>query len=487
MKVLVIGGGGREHAAAWKLAQSEKVERVFVYPGNGGTAAEPKCENAALKGDPASEAGQEALIRFAKKEKIGLTLVGPEGPLAAGIVDRFRAAGLAAAGPDKNAARLEASKVYAKSFMEKYGVRSARSASFTDYAEARRYAADHFGGKAPVPADAALSPGLLAKAAAVIAAEKSGKAPKKRRAAAQAAARGASKDAPLVIKADGLASGKGVIIARDFAEAEAALASLMRDRSLGDAGSAVVLEDYLPGKEVSVLAAVSVQPGKKGAIKPFAAARDHKRRFDGGRGPNTGGMGAIAPVPDFTAAAQRDFQSAVLEPTLRGMEREKLDYRGFIFFGLMVKDDRCSLLEYNVRLGDPETQAVLPLMESDLAGLCGAILEGALDAFPLTWKAGAVCAPVAVSGDYPGPCRDGDPIAFNETAFEKTGARLFIAGARRAPGGPAGSGLRTAGGRVLAVSAWGEDAEEARAKAYKALRAVSFEGMDYRTDIGTES
>jgi phosphoribosylamine--glycine ligase len=197
-------------------------------------------------------------------------------------------------------------------------------------------------------------------------------------------------------------------------------------------------------------------------------------------------MGAIAPVPDFTAALRNDFEKAILAPTLKGMEAEKLDYRGFIFFGLMVREERCYLLEYNVRLGDPETQAVLPLMDSDLAELCAAILDGTLQNFPLKWKKGAACAPVAVADGYPGHYRKGDPIAINPGGFGKTGAKLFVAGASRGTGGPLGSGLRTQGGRVLSVSALGSDADDAFTKAYQALRFISFEGMGYRTDIGRE-
>jgi phosphoribosylamine--glycine ligase len=394
-------------------------------------------------GDPAAEAGQDALIGFVQQAGIALTVVGPELPLAEGIVDRFRAAGLSIVGPVKQAARLEASKVFSKSFMRKYGVRTAGSENFTDPSLALTYAQAHFGGK-------------------------NGAAP-----------------APLVIKADGLAAGKGVVIAADMAEAESCLTAFMKDGSLGAAGYSVVLEEFLAGKEVSVLAAVSVQPGRKGAIKPFVSARDHKRRFDGGQGPNTGGMGAIAPVPDFSVAAQQDFDTAILQPTLRGMEAEGMDYRGFIFFGLMVKDDRCSLLEYNVRLGDPETQAVLPLMDFDFADLCAAILDGTLAAFPLNWRSGAVCAPVAVAGGYPGPYRKGDPITLDERAIAETGARIFIAGAQQGEGA-AGPGLRTAGGRVLAASAWGIDADQAWTRAYQALGAVSFTGMAYRKDIGKE-
>jgi phosphoribosylamine--glycine ligase len=438
MKVLVIGSGGREHAIAWKLAQSERITKVWVAPGNGGTAAEAKCENTpAGLGDPADAAGQGALVDFALKEGIALAVVGPEVPLAEGIVDRFRAAGLAIVGPNKQAARLEASKGFSKAFMARHGVRAARSETFAGIGPALGHAKQHF----------------------------------------------AETQAPLVIKADGLAAGKGVVIAPDLAEAESCLVSFMRDASLGAAGSSVVLEEFLEGREVSMLAAVSVRPGSKGVIRPFVSAKDHKRRFDGGLGPNTGGMGAIAPAPDFTAAAMQDFDTAILQPTLRGMEAAGMDYRGFIFFGLMIRDDRCYLLEYNVRLGDPETQAALPLLDADFAGLCEAILEGSLGAFPLNWKPGVVCAPVAVVDGYPGAYHKGHTIAINEAALATTGARLFIAGARVADTGP---GLQTTGGRVLSASAWGADADTARARAYEALAAVSFEGMAYRKDIGLE-
>jgi phosphoribosylamine--glycine ligase len=436
MKALVVGSGGREHAIAWKLARSENVTKVWVAPGNGGTAVEDKCENTpAALGDPAGEAGQDALIGFARQEGIALTVVGPEVPLAEGIVDRFRAAGLAIVGPDKQAARLEASKSFSKSFMAKYGVRAARSETFAGYDSALDRAKRHF----------------------------------------------AETREPLVVKADGLAAGKGVVVAENFEQAESSLFSFMKDYSLGAAGASVVLEEFLEGREVSALAAVSVCSGSKGVIKPFVSARDHKRRYDGGLGPNTGGMGAIAPSPDFTEAAMQDFDTAILQPTLRGMEAEGMDYRGFIFFGLMIQNNRCYLLEYNVRLGDPETQAVLPLMETDFAGLCSAILDGSLASFPLKWAPGAVCAPVAVVDGYPGTYRRGDPIAINKAVLDKTGARLFIAGARRA-----GPRLQTTGGRVLAASAWGADGEAAREKAYAALSAVSFEGMAYRKDIGLE-
>jgi phosphoribosylamine--glycine ligase len=424
VKVLLIGGGGREHAIAWKLAESELLEKVFVAPGNGGTALEAKCENRTLVGEEA--------IAFAQTEGIAFTVVGPEAPLAEGIVDQFRKAGLAIIGPDKNAARLEASKVFAKDFMSRYGVRTAKSRAFSEYREALLYV------ETLAPAQ------------------------------------------KLVIKADGLAAGKGVLIAETIGEAKDALVSLMQERTLGDAGKTALIEEFLDGQEVSVLAAVSVRPGAHGVIRPFVAARDHKRRFDNNAGPNTGGMGAVAPVPDFSPAAQEDFIRHILEPTLRGMETEGFDYRGFIFFGLMIHRETCYLLEYNVRLGDPETQAVLPLMDADFTQLCLAMLDGSLAEFPLAWKRGAVCAPVAVADGYPGPYHKGDFISIDRTSFAHTNARLFVSGAELR-----GTALYTAGGRVVAVAAYGQDAVTAREQAYTALEAISFDTMAFRKDIGS--
>jgi phosphoribosylamine--glycine ligase len=323
--------------------------------------------------------------------------------------------------------------------MEKYGVRTASSKSFTNLSGALEYTEKHFAAASPI-----------------------------------------------VIKADGLAGGKGVVIAVDLAEARKTLSAFMKEGVLGEAGKSVVIEDYLEGLEVSVLAAVSVSPGKKGVIKPFLPARDHKSRFEGGLGPNTGGMGAIAPVTDFIPVLQKDFAGAVLAPTLKGMEVEKMDYRGFIFFGLMIHNGQCYLLEYNARLGDPEAQAVLPLMDSDLAELCLAIHDGSLSGFPVKWKRGAVCAPVIAAEGYPGQVRRGDPIVVNPAGLAGSGVKLFVAGAERGAGGALGSGLRTTGGRVLTLSALGNDVDDARTKAYSALRFVSFEGMVFRKDIGRE-
>ena len=453
MKVLVIGSGGREHAMVWKLAQSERVERTYAAPGNGGTALEAKCRNVAVPGsDPASPAAQQFLVDFARKEGIELTLVGPEAPLAAGIADRFAEAGLAVIGPVAASARLESSKAFAKEFMARHGIRTGRSSTIHSYETAMELVREHFGST--------------------------------------------GQGQPLVIKADGLAAGKGVVITDRAEEAEATLRDFMLGNSLGTAGTTLVIEEFLEGKEVSILAAVQAGPDLApgtARIVPFIPARDHKRRYDGSRGPNTGGMGAIAPVADFSDAAMADFRKHILEPTLRGLEADGLMYRGFIFFGLMVHQDRCHLLEYNVRLGDPETQAVLPLMESDLAELCLSIAEGTLHHYSLKWKEGFVCAPVAVAEGYPGKYRKGDPVSIDRERLTALGAQAFIAGARldqdalscgMGAGSTEGGILRTKGGRVLAVSAHGPTLEAARQSSYQAMEAVRFDGMDYRRDIG---
>ena len=441
MKILVIGSGGREHALVCKLAQSDKVEKIWAAPGNGGTTDEAKAENLILGTnqrslDPSSEKGQNALLEFCRSEKIDLVMVGPEAPLAAGIVDKFREAGLAIIGPDKKASQLETSKIFSGSFMSRHGVRSPMRRSFTD--------------------------------------------------AKKAAAFAAASAAPLVIKADGLAAGKGVVIAQTQDQAKKCISLFMKKASLGDAGRNIVIEEFLEGREVSIMAAVSVKPGKKGVILPFISARDHKKRFEGGKGPNTGGMGAIAPVPDFTPELIKNFETTILLPTLRGMEKDKMTYQGFIFFGVMVKDNECFLLEYNVRLGDPETQALLPLLDSDFAELCLSIWDNTLNSFTLKWKNKSCCAPVLVSSGYPDSYKTGFPIAVNPAGIKNAEAKLYIAGANKGSGGPSGSGLHTCGGRVLAVSAIGDDKDDAREKAYKAIRFIGFNGMEFRKDIGNE-
>ncbi|MBR1911922.1 MAG: phosphoribosylamine--glycine ligase [Treponema sp.] len=435
MKVMVVGNGGREHTIAWKLAQSDEVEQVICVPGNGGTALENKCKNKSLS--------EGTYVSIAKEENCSMVVIGPENPLADGLADEFWAEEIPAVGPKKAAAQLEASKDLAKEFMSKYGVACAKSKTFTDENEALAYIEEQ--------------------------------------------------GAPIVIKADGLAAGKGVIVAQTLEDARLAVKELMEENKVGDAGKKLVIEEYLRGTEVSILAAVSVTPEHAtdgtACIIPFVSARDHKRLEEGAKGPNTGGMGAVAPVDDFTPAIQEQFKKNILEPTLKGLIAEGYDYRGFIFFGLMLTPDGPKCLEYNVRLGDPETQAVLPLMDFDFAKMCKAIAEGTLSTFDFKWKKGYSVAPVAVSGGYPNIYKKGIQISIDENPLKETGAKLFIAGAiedRRRDRRPASAipSLITSGGRVLACSAQGETFTQAWNDAYKALACIKFSGMYYRKDIG---
>lgn len=422
MKVIVIGSGGREHAIAWRLAQSPKVNEIICVPGNGGTAIEKKCRNS--DGDA---------VKIALEEKVDFAVIGPEDPLAEGLADKLWENNIPAVGPKSKGAALEASKDLSKVFMKKYGVACADSETFTNKEEALAYVRQ--------------------------------------------------KGAPIVIKADGLAAGKGVVVAKSLEEAENAVIDLMNGQ-VGDAGKKLVIEEYLQGVEISVLAAVSVTEetaaNKKACIKAFLPARDHKRLLDGAKGPNTGGMGAVCPLSDVTEETMSLFQKNILEPTLKGLIAEKIDYRGFIFFGLMITKDGPKALEYNVRLGDPETQAVLPMMDFDFSDLCKAIIEGTLQDFDMKWKDGFQVAPVAVSGGYPLKYPKGMEIKLNSDNLENSGTKVFIAGAKKDEQGK----LVTSGGRVLACSAHGNTFEEAWQKAYNSLKEISFEGMFYRNDIG---
>lgn len=438
MKVIVAGSGGREHAIAWALSKSPLVEEVLVCPGNGGTERERKCRNA-----------QGNAIDIALTEHCALAVIGPEVPLAEGMADEFRAAGIPCVGASKKAARLESSKDYAKSFMKRYGVSAPSSETFNDASSAKEYVKKH--------------------------------------------------GAPIVIKADGLAAGKGVTVAATVLDALDAIDDIMLSDRLGGAGSAIVIEDYLEGVEMSVLAAVSVKGGE-GIILPFLPARDHKRLLDGALGPNTGGMGAVCPLPDVDIITMAAFDKDILQPTLEGLKAESaadvsFDYRGFIFFGVMITATGPKLLEYNVRLGDPETQAVLPLMQSDFAVLCDAIAGGTLkqkheaDSKFIKWRSGFVASPCVVSSGYPNEYEIGKAITFDDGVFgikaiEGGGdncdaPKLFIAGAKNKDGT-----LITSGGRVLCLSAYGKTFDEARDAAYKAIKAVHFDGAFYRKDIG---
>lgn len=439
MKVLVVGNGGREHAIAWCLAQSNHVNEVICVPGNGGTAREEKCRNINPKENPSTEnlSLVEAAVSIAANEKVDFAVIGPEEPLADGIADSFWNAGIPVVGPKAKGAALEASKDLSKIFMKKYGVACADSETFTEKQAALAYIR--------------------------------------------------KKGAPIVIKADGLAAGKGVVVAKTLEDAEKAVEDLMSGASVGDAGKKLVIEEYLQGVEISVLAAVSVTEESaangKARIKAFLPARDHKRLLDGAKGPNTGGMGAVCPPPDISEDVMPAFEKNILRPTLEGLISEKMDYRGFIFFGLMITKDGPKALEYNVRLGDPETQAVLPMMDFDFAELCKAIMDGNLDSFDMKWKGGFQVAPVAVSGGYPLKYAKGKIIIIRDDIIDGAGAKVFVAGAisdRRS----AEHTLITSGGRVLACSAHGDTFDDAWTKAYEALGGVIFDGMFYRKDIG---
>ena len=414
MKILLIGSGGREHAMAWKMAQSKKVEKIYVAPGNGGTAIENKCENVNLT-------EIDDLIKFAKDEVIDLTVVGPEDPLTKGIVNEFQKAGLKIFGPSKNGAMLEGSKSFSKDFMKKYGVKTAEYATFTDVSKALEYLN--------------------------------------------------TCSYPTVVKADGLAAGKGVIICQNKEEAVNAVNECMVDEKFGNAGNTIVIEEFLEGVEASIL---SITDGK--TIIPFLSGKDHKQIFDGGKGPNTGGMGVMAPNPYVTEDVMKDFEENIMANTLKGIREEGFDFKGIIFFGIMITKKGVYLLEYNVRMGDPETQSVLYLMESDLVELIEAALNENLDKTEVKWKKGVCINVVLASKGYPGKFTKGYEITIDEKVRDK----VFLAGAKFEDGI-----LKTNGGRVLSVIGCGADVEEARKEAYENIKYVNFKDSYCRTDIGT--
>ena len=435
MNIIVVGNGGREHTICWKLAQSSGVDKIVVVPGNGGTAIETKCVNVNPKDCDYIKDGENPYIAIAKHENCRMCVIGPEDPLVAGLADEFWKADIPCVGPKSAGAQLEGSKDLSKNFMKKYGVACADSETFTSKDEAIAYVKKH--------------------------------------------------GAPIVVKADGLAAGKGVVVAATVEEAVKAVEESM-DGRFGDAGKKLVIEEYLEGIEISVLAAVSVTPEYavqgNATIVPFLPARDHKRLLDGAKGPNTGGMGAICPLDDVDEKTMELFNKNCLQPTLEGLIKEKFDYRGFIFFGVMLTKKGPKLLEYNVRLGDPETQAVLPLMNFDFLAMCTAILNGTLKDFDFEWKPGYQVAPVVVSGGYPLEYKKGCEITFNKEILNESTAKVFVAGA---VSGRRGNGdMLTSGGRVLACSAYGDTFEEAWKKAYQGVSSVKFEGAFYRKDIG---
>lgn len=411
MNVLLIGGGGREHALAWKIAQSPLVNKIYCSPGNPGMKG--------VEAVPISDLNQ--LADFAVAHEIGLTMVGPEATLCAGIADVFRARGLKIVGPDKFAAQLEGSKSFAKDFMARHGIPTADAAVFTNEADAQAYL------------DA--------------------------------------KGAPIVVKADGLAAGKGVIVAMTKQEAAEAIHSCF-DGAFGAAGSSVLLEECLFGEEASIIALCD---GK--CIKALASSQDHKRAYDGDTGPNTGGMGAYSPAPVVTDELWKVIDASVLQPFLKGVQADKMDFRGIIYAGLMITDKGPKVLEFNVRFGDPETQAILTRLDSDLAEALLAVAEGRLSEVELKWSTDPSVCVVLAAGGYPGSYEKGMEISGLDEA-EKDGAVVFHAGTKLIDGK-----ICTNGGRVLGVTARGKDVATAVANAYKAVSCISWKGMQYRKDI----
>ena len=419
MKILVIGGGGREHALAWKAAQSARAERVFVAPGNAGTALEPKVQNL-----PIGAEDIDALADFARKEEIELTIVGPEGPLVAGVTDRFSAAGLPCFGPTAAAAQLEGSKAFTKDFLARHGIPTAAYQNFTELAPAIEYIR--------------------------------------------------SQGAPIVVKADGLAAGKGVVVARTVEEAEDAARSMLAERSFGEAGSRIVVEECLTGEEASFIVMVA---GRQ--ILALASSQDHKARDEGDEGPNTGGMGAYSPAPVITPFVHRRVMEEVIEPTVAGLAADGTSYTGFLYAGLMISPDgAASVLEFNCRFGDPETQPIMMRLNTDLPALCEAALEGRLNESSVEWDPRAAVGVVMAAGGYPGSYEKGHPISGLPSLDDARG-KVFHAGTREVNGI-----IESAGGRVLCVAALGETVTTAQRQAYELVREIQWEGAFWRPDIG---
>jgi phosphoribosylamine---glycine ligase len=416
MRILIVGSGGREHALAWKLRQSPAVEQIFCAPGNVGTAL--LGENVAITaGDLVGLAG------FAKQNRIGLTVVGPDDPLAAGIVDLFQGQRLRIFGPTKSAARIEASKIFAKQLMHAAGIPTAEAQVFTSSEQAFRYCD--------------------------------------------------SAKYPVVIKADGLALGKGVIIARDQAMAGAAIDAMMNRARFGEAGRRIVVEEFLSGSECSLHALVDST-----SYLLLATARDHKRVFDGDQGPNTGGMGAVSPASNWTNDLEQKFDRQIMQPLLDGLKQQQVRFNGLLFPGLMITAEGPRVLEFNCRFGDPETQAILPRMTSDLLPLLEATIDGTIASQNISWDDRVAVTVVLASGGYPDKYDTGKPITGLNEAAAIDGVEIFHAGTREL-----GGRTITSGGRVLAVTALGAGVEAARAQAYKAIGCIRFDGCHYRKDI----
>lgn len=420
MRILVVGSGGREHALAWKLAQCSRVKKVFVAPGNGGVGEVAEC--LPLAADKTVE-----LADFTASSNIDLTVVGPENPLVYGIVDYFRERKLPIFGPTKAAARLEGSKAFSKQLMQEAGVPTAAFETFTDVAAAEAYLKS-----APVP---------------------------------------------IVVKADGLAAGKGAVVAHSREEALAALHSMLRDRVFGEAGGRVVIEDYLEGEEVSVL---GILDGDHALL--LEPSQDHKRAFDGDQGPNTGGMGAICPVPRVDPALLAQIRTQIFEPVLRRMRMQGTPFQGILYAGLMLTPEGPKVLEFNVRFGDPETQTILPRLKNDFADLLMGAVEGRLNRFKLEWDPRAAACVVLASEGYPGKYDLGREITGLRDAADLPNAVVFHAGTRRE-----GNRVLTSGGRVLNVVGLGDTLEAAVHRAYEAAEKIQFHGKQFRTDIGARA
>jgi phosphoribosylamine--glycine ligase len=420
MNILVIGGGGREHALVWKIAQSPLVERLYCAPGNPGIAGLAECV-------PLAVDNIEGLLEFARQKQIGLTVVGPELPLTLGIVDRFRAAGLTIFGPDRAAARIEGSKAFAKDLMAGCGIPTAAYGVFVERERAVEFI------------------------------ERCG--------------------APIVVKADGLAAGKGVTVARSIEEAVAAVDAILVEGVFGEAGRQVVVEEFLEGEEASFLAFTDGR-----TIVPLASAQDHKAVFDDDRGPNTGGMGAYSPAPVVTAALHEKIMATVMRPAVEGMARQGCPYRGILYAGLMIRGEEIKVLEFNARFGDPETQPLLARLKSDLVPVLLDCARGGLAGIPLEWHDKAAVCVVMASGGYPGDYARGDEIRGLEAAARLPEVLVFHAGTAQKDGT-----VVTAGGRVLGVTGLGETVAAAIEHAYAGVRAISWEGAHYRSDIGRKA
>jgi len=419
MKVLIIGSGGREHALAWKCAQSKRVDEVLVAPGNAGTAREDKVRNATVSADDI-----DALASLAQEVRVDLTIIGPEAPLVAGIVDRFAELGLPCFGPNANAAQLEGSKAFTKDFLARHAIPTAAYRNFSDLESALDYI------------------------------RKQG--------------------APIVIKADGLAAGKGVIVARTIAEAERAATDMLAGGSFGAAGATIVVEEFLDGEEASFIV---VTDGE--TILPLATSQDHKARDDGDVGPNTGGMGAYSPAPVVTAEVERRIMDQVIRPTLAGMRADGNPYLGFLYAGLMIMPDGTpKVIEFNCRLGDPETQPIMMRLRSDLVEICKTTIDGTLDQQAADWDSRAALGVVLAAGGYPASYAKGHAISGLDTADSQS-QKVFHAGT-----GADGNNVVTSGGRVLCVVGLGNSVSSAATSAYDAVRKIDWQDMYYRNDIG---